>query len=48
MEESTNCLIESADLPLSVIIVGVGNADFGNMEVLDGDDGLKNSKGVRA
>ena len=25
-------------LPLSIIIVGVGNADFKNMEILDSDD----------
>jgi hypothetical protein len=30
-------------LPLSVIIVGVGNADFSNMDILDGDDGLFNN-----
>lgn len=24
--------------PLAIIIVGVGNADFSNMETLDGDD----------
>ena len=27
-------------MPCSVIIVGVGEADFGAMEELDGDDGL--------
>ena len=25
---------------MSIIIVGVGSADFGDMKVLDGDDGL--------
>jgi len=31
-------------MPVSIIIVGVGNEDFGKMEKLDGDDGvLKNS-----
>jgi hypothetical protein len=48
MEASINCLINSARLPLSVIIVGVGNADFSNMVILDGDDGLQNSNGVKA
>jgi len=48
MEPSINCLIKAANLPLSVIIVGVGNADFTNMEILDGDDGLSNSNGVKA
>jgi hypothetical protein len=35
-------------LPLSVIIVGVGNADFSNMNKLDGDGGLYGSNGVKA
>mmetsp|Transcript_15062 Transcript_15062/g.12775 ORF Transcript_15062/g.12775 Transcript_15062/m.12775 type:complete len:124 (+) Transcript_15062:1365-1736(+) len=48
MEATINCLIDSAYLPLSVIIVGVGNADFTNMDILDGDDGLQNSRGVTA
>lgn len=26
--------------PLSIIIVGVGNADFTDMQILDGDDGV--------
>ena len=48
MQSTINCLIQSAGLPLSVIIVGVGNADFRNMEVLDGDDGLQNDRGLEA
>lgn len=32
-------------MPLSIIIVGVGNADFSNMNRLDGDGGLYNNKG---
>ena len=36
-----------SELPCSVIIVGVGNADFSAMEELDGDEGkLRNSRGV--
>eukprot|EP00483_Globobulimina_turgida_P004572 UN04581 len=39
----------NADLPISVIIVGIGDADFGAMRELDGDDkGLMNSKGTYA
>ena len=30
-------IVNAASLPLSIIIVGVGNADFDNMEELDGD-----------
>jgi vacuolar-type H+-ATPase subunit F/Vma7 len=33
-------IVASSKLPTSIIIVGVGNADFSNMEQLDGDDGL--------
>jgi len=29
-------------LPLSIIIIGVGDADFTDMDVLDGDEGLWN------
>ena len=28
---------QAQNSPLSIIIVGVGNADFGQMELLDGD-----------
>ena len=36
-------------MPCSVIIVGVGNADFSAMEELDGDGGrLRNGRGVAA
>ena len=39
-------IVEASFLPLSIIIVGIGNADFGDMEKLDGDDKrLTNSKG---
>ena len=33
---------------MSIIIVGVGNADFTNMNKLDGDNGLYSSNGKRA
>ncbi len=37
MEETKELIVKSAFLPLSIIIVGIGEADFSNMEVLDGD-----------
>ena len=40
MKETKRAIVDSALLPLSIIIVGVGNANFENMNVLDGDDGL--------
>ncbi len=48
MENTINCLIQSAKLPLSIIIVGIGSEDFTKMEILDGDDGLFNSNGIKA
>ena len=38
MEQTVNAIVRASDLPLSVIIVGVGNADFFKMERLDADD----------
>ena len=42
-------LVEGYFLPLSVIIIGVGKADFTKMDVLDADDNpLVNRRGVQA
>ena len=38
MNETIDLLVMGAKLPLSVIIIGIGNADFSNMEILDADD----------
>ena len=38
MKETTKLLVECASLPLSVIIIGIGDADFSNMIILDGDE----------
>ena len=40
--------MSASNLPLSIIIIGVGNADFTNMEILDGDDGLWDDNGNKA
>lgn len=41
--------ISNDNLPLSIIIVGVGSADFSKMDELDGDEeGLMNSRGQYA
>mmetsp|Transcript_44465 Transcript_44465/g.58988 ORF Transcript_44465/g.58988 Transcript_44465/m.58988 type:complete len:184 (+) Transcript_44465:936-1487(+) len=46
MYETIDEIYELAKLPCSIIIVGVGNADFDAMEELDGDGGrLKNGNG---
>lgn len=47
MEETINTLVEASRLPLSVVIIGVGSADFTKMEILDGDKGLQNSQGKK-
>jgi hypothetical protein len=48
MDRTVDLIVQASALPLSVVIVGVGNADFSNMNRLDGDNGLYNSKGVAA
>lgn len=46
MANTSDAIVAAATLPLSIIIVGVGNADFGKMDVLDGDDNrLRDSRG---
>ena len=49
MAQTKDAIVAACDLPLSILIVGVGDADFSRMEELDGDDGrLRNSRGQRA
>lgn len=38
MNETIDLLVRGAKLPLSVIIIGIGDANFDNMEILDADD----------
>ncbi|KAG5044339.1 hypothetical protein JHK87_008254 [Glycine soja] len=47
LQETINALVKASDLPLSILIVGVGSADFTSMEVLDADNGrqLESSTG---
>lgn len=48
MDETINLLVNNCELPLSLIIVGIGNAEFSNMERLDGDNGLYSTNGKKA
>lgn len=48
MTKVVDLIIKSTDLPLSIIIVGVGQANFSNMVKLDGDSGLVGSFGKKA
>ena len=45
MDATCDVIYDAAFLPMSIIIIGIGNANFTNMETLDGDDELlRNSK----
>ncbi|KAI3951061.1 hypothetical protein MKW92_031589, partial [Papaver armeniacum] len=50
LQETINSLVRASDLPLSILIIGVGGADFKNMEILDADNGnrLQSSTGQLA
>ncbi|XP_051016556.1 copine-3 isoform X2 [Acomys russatus] len=39
LDETRQAIVNAAKLPMSIIIVGVGGADFSAMEFLDGDGG---------
>ncbi|XP_057503332.1 protein BONZAI 3-like [Actinidia eriantha] len=41
LQETKDALVRASDLPLSVLIVGVGGADFQQMEILDADNGQR-------
>lgn len=46
MDDTRSAIVNASELPMSIIIIGVGQADFSAMEMLDGDDGvLKNPYG---
>ncbi|XP_058232188.1 copine-4 isoform X3 [Hemibagrus wyckioides] len=43
MADTRDAIVHASHLPMSIIIVGVGNADFTDMQILDGDDGILRS-----
>ncbi|GAB4835884.1 Protein BONZAI 3 [Ancistrocladus abbreviatus] len=47
LQETVDALVRASDFPLSILIVGVGGADFTQMEILDADNGhrLESSTG---
>ena len=48
IQDTKDLIVEASYLPLSIVIVGIGNEDFTNMENLDGDeDPLINSRGEK-
>ncbi|KAJ3436357.1 copine [Anaeramoeba flamelloides] len=48
MNETISAIIEASDLPLSIVIVGIGPANFGSMEKLDSDEKLLTYNGKTA
>ena len=49
MDATINEIVKASDLPVSIIIIGVGNESFEKMVILDGDDAeLRDSNGDRA
>ena len=37
LQETVDAIIKAGNLPLSIIIVGIGDADFAEMDMLDAD-----------
>ncbi len=48
MKETKDIIVQNSNLPISVVIVGIGNADFTKMNELDGDNGLYSSNGKKS
>ncbi|XP_021946651.2 copine-9 [Folsomia candida] len=48
MKETTEAIVEASRFPLSIIIVGVGSANFQQMDILDGDIVRLSANGVFA
>ena len=48
MQNTKQAIVKAAKLPMSIIIVGVGNEDFTAMEELDGDEVRLSFRGVEA
>lgn len=47
MDKTIDEIVRGSDLPVGIIIVGVGDADFETMEILDGDEEALYSKNYR-
>uniref|UniRef100_A0A8C4NEJ6 Copine 4 n=1 Tax=Eptatretus burgeri TaxID=7764 RepID=A0A8C4NEJ6_EPTBU len=43
MADTREAIVRASWLPMSIIIVGIGSADFADMQILDGDDGVLRS-----
>ncbi|KPA85388.1 copine i-like protein [Leptomonas pyrrhocoris] len=40
MQDTIDAIVEADDAPLSIVIIGIGRADFSSMEQLDSDGGM--------
>lgn len=38
MDATISSIVDASYLPMSIVIVGIGDANFGKMDILDGDD----------
>lgn len=47
MQKTIDQIVRGSELPVAIIIVGVGEADFNSMEQLDGDEEALYSSGLR-
>ena len=47
MQATIDAIVAASGLPLSIVIVGVGAADFSSMETLDADDAPLYSQAFR-
>lgn len=45
MNQTIDAIVDASALPMSIVIVGVGNADFTKMDILDSDDQLLRGSG---
>lgn len=47
MKNTIDAIVDATDKPLSIIIIGIGNESFDNMDILDADEKqLKSSCGT--
>ena len=44
INQTIDAIIDASSLPISIIIIGIGNADFSSMDQLDSDKGLLRSR----
>ncbi len=40
MRETKSLIVAASELPCAIVIVGLGDAEFSDMEILDADDAL--------